>query len=318
MRRRRCWFLYSQNDPLTVTRNSPKFITTLRMCRCRRTSEYCSCKTCVRTAVDIQEQRAFWLKRFTREAIGILKRLFKSGAAASLASGLIEKYIRLVQMTSSWRIDGLEHCRALEKESDEGFIVAFWHARILMAPVLRREINRKFVMLISTHRDGELITNAVKGFGIDFVRGSAANQRKAFKDKGGAPAVTQMIGAIEAGHVVGITPDGPRGPARRTQSGILKLAAMTGRPILPIAYSASNARQLNSWDRFLLALPFSKIRVIAGPPVRVTQADLDADPIGMRRKLEAALDAVTDEADRQTGRFTAVLPPAAQSKVHAS
>ncbi|MBI1366300.1 MAG: DUF374 domain-containing protein [Alphaproteobacteria bacterium] len=209
--------------------------------------------------------------------------------AARAASFAIAAYIRLVDATTRWRIVGREFADPL-LEAPDGFILAFWHQRLLMSPLLRRETSKRVYMLISHHRDGEIIADAVKGFDIDFIRGSTADPRKKFKQKGGAPAIAQMIAALQAGAIVGVTPDGPRGPARKVQPGVIKLAQLSGAPILPVSYAVTRGRFLDSWDRFLLALPFSRGAFAAAEPLRVpVQADAGAAEAA-RRELEQRLD----------------------------
>ncbi|MEO1015328.1 MAG: lysophospholipid acyltransferase family protein [Pseudomonadota bacterium] len=208
-------------------------------------------------------------------------------------------YIRLVQRTSRFKIIGLEHVRALEAETPRGFFVAFWHSNILLAPSVRDHLRRRLRMLVSTHRDGEIIVNAVAGFDIDFIRGSAANERKSAKDKQGASAIAQMIGAIDAGDAVGLTPDGPRGPARSVQAGVVRLASMTGAPVIGFACVASRRRTLKTWDRFQLALPFSTVYVVVSPPVAIGAIDAHADVADAKARIKAALDAAAAEATRR-------------------
>ncbi|MBI1393742.1 MAG: DUF374 domain-containing protein [Alphaproteobacteria bacterium] len=222
-----------------------------------------------------------------------------------------------MERTSRITIVGLEHLRELEGADPKGFIIAFWHSNILLAPALRNQLSRQMRMLVSTHRDGEIIVNAVAGFGIEFIRGSAANQRKSDKEKGGASAIAQMIGAIEAGDAVGVTPDGPRGPARKPQAGVVRLAGMTGAPVLPFAWVASRSRTLKTWDGFQLALPFSSVYVVAKPAIRLGGVVSHDDVARGKRLIEEALNAALAEAEllAADGRAPAGATPAgAQAK----
>lgn len=231
----------------------------------------------------------------------MLKRFARSGAAMRLASSMIGGYIRLVHATSRWTVIGREHVSAAE-EAGKGVILAFWHGRLLMAAAIRRETERPVYMLISAHRDGEIIARGVSGFGVDFIRGSAADPKKPGKDKSGASAIAQMVAALHDGAIVGFTPDGPRGPGERVKPGVIRLAQMSGAPIIPAAYSVNRAKRLSTWDRFLLAAPFSKGYYVAGAPIHVPAgADKDARE-ALRVKVESALLAVTADADRRAGR----------------
>lgn len=234
----------------------------------------------------------------------MLKRFVKSAFAARLASVLIAAYIRLVHATSRWTFLGREDFEATVAEG-KGVILAFWHGRLLMAPTVRGQTQARVFMLISAHRDGEIIANGVKGFGIEFIRGSAANPKKPDKNKDGAPAIMQMADALKAGHVVGVTPDGPRGPGERVNRGVIRLAQMTGAPIVPAAYSVSRGKRLSTWDRFLVASPFSKGVYMAGKPIRVPQENTPETVESARQSVENALMDVTRRADAFVGRTDA-------------
>jgi hypothetical protein len=228
----------------------------------------------------------------------MLKRLLKSAFVLHLASLLVGAYIRLVYATSRWTVIGRDHVGA----AGGGAILAFWHGRLLMGAALRRQTGRRVFMLISAHRDGEIIARGVSGFGVEFIRGSAANPDKPGKNKSGASAIAQMIAALQDGALVGFTPDGPRGPGERVKPGIIRLAQMSGAPIIPAAYSINRGKHLSSWDRFLLAAPFAKGYYVAGAPIHVP-ADADADKReALRQELEIAIGDVTRDADARAGR----------------
>ncbi|WDI30241.1 lysophospholipid acyltransferase family protein [Hyphococcus flavus] len=231
----------------------------------------------------------------------MLKRLAKSAFAQHAASFLIGLYIRLVYFSSRWELEGLEHYEAAEQH-DKGVIVAFWHNRLLMVPMLKRRTERRFFMLVSAHRDGQMMAQSVSQFGIEFIRGSAASASKPGKSKRGVAAVSEMMSALAGQNLVGLTPDGPTGPAEKVKPGVIRLAQLSGAPILPIAYSASRGSRLNTWDRFLMAAPFSKGYYIVGPSIIVpAYADDDAQE-RLRKELETAIDKITREADERAKR----------------
>lgn len=224
------------------------------------------------------------------------KRILKSAAAGAIISAAVGAYIRLVAATSSRIFVGREHADAL-LSGDRGFILAFWHARLLMGAIMRNEADRPVYMLISAHRDGELIAAAVRGFGIEMIRGSSHDPKKPEKNKSGAPAVAAMAAALKAGAVVGMTPDGPRGPAEVAKIGAIRLAAMTGAPILPAGYAARRARRLSTWDRFVLTLPFSRMAFAARAPILVEPGADEAALEEARRRLETALKGAVHDAE---------------------
>lgn len=183
-----------------------------------------------------------------------------------------------------------EALRALTKDSGEepSSIIAFWHSRLLMMPLLRRK--RRVTILISRHRDGELIHRAIRFFPIDTVRGSTT--------RGGARALRGLVRALRSGSHVAITPDGPRGPRNLVQAGAIILASMTGRPIVPVTFSASRKKVFQSWDRFLLPYPFSHGVFVWGEPIWVDPEDSQAGIEEKRKTLELRLNRITAQADR--------------------
>lgn len=127
-----------------------------------------------------------------------------------------------------------EAVEALLKEG-RNCIVAFWHGRQLMMPFADR--GRAISILISQHRDGELIARTVARFGFHAVRGSTT--------RGGSAAFRRLVGRARAGDIVVITPDGPRGPRHVVQPGVVKLAMLTGLPIVPLTFSASKKKSFS-------------------------------------------------------------------------
>jgi lysophospholipid acyltransferase (LPLAT)-like uncharacterized protein len=110
-----------------------------------------------------------------------------------------------------------------------------------------------------------------------------------------------MLKALKAGEVVGITPDGPRGPRMRASDGIVTVARMAGVPVVPVTYAVARRRVLSTWDRFVLPLPFSAGVFAWGPPIEVPR-DLDAAGIEtVRRRIETELTGLADAADRMCG-----------------
>jgi len=168
-------------------------------------------------------------------------------------------------------------------------IVAFWHGRMFLLPFALRDYAQKVAILISRHRDGELIARVVEKLGFKTVRGSAG------KGKGGSRAFLRMLKLLEDGFTVAITPDGPKGPREVVKPGIVKLSMSTGIPIYPLTFGCSSCYRLNSWDRFIIPRPFSKCRVILGPPLDPRKFEKEED---MRKELELKLKELTYEAER--------------------
>jgi lysophospholipid acyltransferase (LPLAT)-like uncharacterized protein len=173
------------------------------------------------------------------------------------------------------------------RDEEPPSIIAFWHSRLLMMPLLLR--SRRVTMLISQHRDGELISRAVSLFPVDFVRGSTT--------RGGTQALRGLVRALKKGSHVAITPDGPRGPRNLAQRGAISLAAGSGRAIVPVTFGASKKKIFNSWDRFLLPYPFSRGVFIWGEPIWVEPREGEAGFEEKRKILEIRLNQITATAD---------------------
>ena len=132
-------------------------------------------------------------------------------------------------LTGKWQIFGEELPDKLIGEG-QPFIVAFWHGRLIMMAFSWKRCDLVH-MLISGHRDGQLVSGMMSHFGSKTVFGSST--------RGGAAAFIQLARLLRQGDVVGITPDGPRGPRMRANDGVIALAKVAGVPVLPLTFSAS-------------------------------------------------------------------------------
>jgi hypothetical protein len=244
----------------------------------------------------------------------MLKPILKSDAFRTFASWLVTQYVRLAWATGRWTVHG-DQAHVAKWDSGAPFILAFWHGRILMMPKAWRA-GVKVHMLISQHRDGELITRAVKPFGIDTIRGSTTKPGKA-RDKGGLAALREILRTLKNGECIGITPDGPRGPRMRASDGIVTIARLSGAPIIPATWSARRRWALNSWDRFLVPGLFTTGVVVWGAPVEVLRDSDDAALDALRVKVENDMIALAAEADRLAGAPVVEPAPSPGSEVTA-
>jgi lysophospholipid acyltransferase (LPLAT)-like uncharacterized protein len=181
------------------------------------------------------------------------------------------------------------HGERFEKSRDQGrpVIGAFWHQRLLMMPFFPRP--GKTGMLISQHRDGEIIARLIKYLGIDSVRGSTT--------RGGLSALRGMVRFHREGGNLAITPDGPQGPKHVVQLGVIELARLTGSPIFPLTYGASGKKSLHTWDQFVVPLPFARVVFIWGEPVWVPRECKREEMEEKRLLLQERLRQINEEAD---------------------
>jgi lysophospholipid acyltransferase (LPLAT)-like uncharacterized protein len=231
--------------------------------------------------------------------MGLLKRIGYNERFRGLMCWLGALYIRLVHATGRWTVIGGD-APAQAWDSGRPFILAFWHGRILMMPKSWRAgvpIN----MLISHHRDGQLIARTVSHFGISWLAGSSTH--------GGSAALRTMLKVLKAGECVGITPDGPKGPRMRATLGIVNAARLSGCPIIPATFGVRRRRVLNSWDRFIVALPFSRGVFVWGAPISVPRDADQATLEQIRQTVESELNRITDQADAWSGTATTTADP---------
>jgi lysophospholipid acyltransferase (LPLAT)-like uncharacterized protein len=222
------------------------------------------------------------------------RRFLRSDALLRIACRIAHYYIRFVYVTSRWSVEGADWTRRLTREG-RTFIVAFWHGRLLMMPLAWHGL-ATFHMLISAHRDGRIIAGAMTYFGIETIAGSTS--------RGGSSALREILKRLKEGGCVGITPDGPRGPAMTVSIGIVNIARLAGVPIVPVTYATSRRRELASWDRFHLALPFGRGVFLFGEPIEI---DAELDEAGLedvRCLIEARMVEMVREADRRVGHHS--------------
>jgi len=165
-------------------------------------------------------------------------------------------------------------------------IYCFWHEQLAMMPWV--QFRPPTSVPISRSRDGEVTARLFSYLRVEAVRGSST--------RGGAAAARGMLRAAHRGRDLGITPDGPRGPARIVQPGATWIAKATGRPLLPVAFDCSRSWRLRSWDRMLMPLPFARGVFVYGPHLWVPREADDAALASADRSLALRLAELTDRA----------------------
>jgi lysophospholipid acyltransferase (LPLAT)-like uncharacterized protein len=170
------------------------------------------------------------------------------------------------------------------------FIYAFWHENLLLPAYCYRPGHTS--VLISQHADGELIAEVCRHLRLHPVRGSST--------RGGIEALRQLLRECRQGHVV-ITPDGPRGPRRQVQPGLVYLAARTGLSVVAVGIAYQKAWRLHSWDRFALPQPWSLGACVISTPIHVP-ADADRERLEEYRQLvQQAMLRASESAERLAG-----------------
>ena len=197
---------------------------------------------------------------------------------ARVIAALIYPVIAMFGATLRWLGEGLEHFEALAREGRPP-VMAFWHGRILPATIYFR--GRGIVVITSDNFDGEWMAQIIHRFGYTTARGSTS--------RNAARAALRAKRRSEEGNPVGLTVDGPRGPARVAQPGAIWLAKVTGNPVLPFHLEAARHWTAPSWDASQVPLPFSRISLVVGEPLWVP-GDADTAMLEAKRlELERIL-----------------------------
>jgi lysophospholipid acyltransferase (LPLAT)-like uncharacterized protein len=226
------------------------------------------------------------------------RRLLRNERIRRAACWAIHCYIRFVYRTNRWTVENGEFPRRL-LAAGRPFIGAFWHGRMMMIPMGWQRMAAMH-MLISAHRDGRIIADAVAYFGIGAIPGSTR--------RGGSAALRTMLKRLKDGDCVAITPDGPRGPAMCASVGIVNVARLAQVPIVPITYATTRRRIAATWDQFHVALPFGRGVFLWGEPIEIA-ADLDEAGLeNARRLVEDRMGDMMREADRRVGHRAGPLP----------
>jgi lysophospholipid acyltransferase (LPLAT)-like uncharacterized protein len=198
--------------------------------------------------------------------------------AEPLAAAVGTSLVRALAATWRFRERGREHLDRV-RATGRPFIFVLWHSRIL--PLLARHRDEGIVLLVSRHRDGGYLVDLGARWGYRSVRGST--------QRGGEVGLRGVVRALQAGAVVAITPDGPRGPAEQVQPGAIAAAQYAGVALLPIGARAARAWHLTSWDRLCIPKPFATVDVVYGPALEV-----GAGKEGLRAGIGALARALTE------------------------
>ena len=213
----------------------------------------------------------------------------KASRTSRLFGYLAAALMKLCSMTLRYEVNGKKGVTKPDIGSAP-VIFALWHNRIFTMPPIWKQTGgkgRSTVVLTSASKDGTILATAMSVFGLGAIRGSSSRR-----------AVSALIGmkkSLRDGFDVCVTPDGPKGPRYKVQPGIVKIAQATDTVIVPIHIRYGAAWRLQSWDRFVIPMPFSRVRVTFDEPHRVAK-NLDAEEFeNARTALEQCLAAGCDD-----------------------
>lgn len=187
--------------------------------------------------------------------------LFNNRLLATLAGVLLNAYGELFRRTSRIRFQVHPGVEQLVREQGAAVIFALWHRHAFFVPLLRGVQRQPITVLLSAHRDAQIVAVAVRLRGLKVVAGSST--------RGGLKAYLHLRRVLDQRESVCITPDGPKGPAEQVKAGVIHLAQLSGCAIVPVAVACSRVHRLRSWDRSVLPLPFSRVVITLGEPLRL-------------------------------------------------
>ncbi len=176
---------------------------------------------------------------------------------------LISMAVSVLCKTLRVTITNSEALKQLSKEN-KNYIVAFWHGTMLLSWYLNR--NKNVAALTSKSKDGDLLARLLKSWNYQVIRGSSSS--------GGEIALGIMIDYAKNKNSIAITPDGPRGPAKKLKAGAVVTAKKSGLPLVLLGVGYQKKRVLKNWDSFQVPSFFSRANVIYSEPIYVDK-DLD-------------------------------------------
>jgi len=185
---------------------------------------------------------------------------------------------------ATWRIEriGVDPTESSDP-ARERFIFAFWHSQLV--PLVYSHRDRDAAVLVSRHLDGQVITRILERLGFHTARGSST--------RGGDEGLRGLLAHAQVGRDLGVTPDGPRGPAEVVKPGVVYLASRSGLPVIPISAASRPSRRLRSWDGLRIPAPFARVRIETGAPLRIPSMLDEAAEERWRLRLESELRELT-------------------------
>lgn len=212
-------------------------------------------------------------------------------ARGRYAAALISLLVRAIDATLRYRLH--DPSDALVRLADGPVIFAIWHNRLALSLmlyrrfVLKRQPERKLAGLVSASRDGGMLAQVLRNFDVQPVRGSSSRR--------GPQALLELTSWSARGYDLAITPDGPRGPRYVVQEGVIAIAQLTGMPILPVSFHVPWRKEVPSWDRFQIPLPFSRCDVFLGEPLQIPRQPDDKERRQWCQSLEQVLSALNHD-----------------------
>ena len=223
----------------------------------------------------------------------MLKYIASLSLSKFIISFLGALYIHLVFFTSNVNLKNRKNIDSFLKKK-KSFIYSFWHDQLLMCP-LTWDSDSKIKVLISKHRDGDIVSKVISILGFGSIRGST-NKPEKNKNKGSLRAVRQIIKSLDNNISVGISPDGPKGPRHKVSDGIIHIARLSEKEIIPVGIGFKKKWILNTWDKFIIPKIFNEICFVWGDPIKVSKNSRES--LKSKKDLEKLMNKLTIEANK--------------------
>lgn len=217
----------------------------------------------------------------------MLKKILRSRPALYILASIIALLMVLICLSVRWRAHNKGEMKSLQAAGHTP-ILMFWHEHIFCMPWIGPSYS---AALQSPHADGRLLAYATMFFGVKPVFGSSNRQALS--------GMRELMREMKKGRVAAISPDGPRGPARRLAGGAVALAQMTGQPILPCVWATEKCWRMNSWDKMRIPKPFSRGEIIWGDPIYLPKKSTKEEQEAARQHIETILTELTERCDAQ-------------------
>lgn len=222
--------------------------------------------------LEVRLQRNRWVQTFLRKTV----------------SG----YLRFVAWSSRWTYLGLDPYT--HRDGAPAVIMCCWHGRLAGTPFIGNRTGRPMKALASDHPDGMLIVDMLKGMGYESILLSTSGDN--------TQSLREAVRALRKGTSLGISTDGPMGPAYKSKPGAVTMAGLSGAAMVPMAFAARPAIRLGTWDGFVLPLPFGRCVLSTGDPITAPRRLNSAEEIALLSRLDAAIDAEVVRCEQQLRR----------------
>ena len=196
---------------------------------------------------------------------------------------LIFLIVRLLSCTYRYRLHDTHHIEEAKKLSTSGgYLFAIWHQNLFQGIVA--QTGTQHVVIVSKSKDANPVAYTCRKLGHVVCRGSS--RAKDGRDKGGKAAMEEMVEVLKTGIPGAVTVDGPKGPAGEVKPGIIAMAKKSETVIVPYSPIAERYWEFNSWDKFRLPKPFSKINIYYGAPLVVEAKEMTYYQQELKRRLD--------------------------------